>query len=52
MAVEFSCPICSGDLLLAGDERAGDEVFCSYCGSPFRLSENPESKDCELEEDF
>ena len=47
-----TCPVCSADVPLAGDEKAGDEVFCTYCGVPCRLKAAPSSEDCELEEDF
>jgi hypothetical protein len=49
---ELSCPVCSADLPVAGDERAGEEVFCTYCGAPCRLTASPQSPDCEVEEDF
>jgi hypothetical protein len=49
---ELICPICNADIPLAGDERAGEEVFCAYCSSPCRLTANASSEDCELEEDF
>ena len=51
-ASNLSCPVCSADFLLAGDEKAGEEVFCAYCGSPCRLTAPAESEDCDLEEDF
>jgi len=40
------------DILLAGDEDRGDEVFCTYCGAPCRLTAPAKSPDCEIEEDF
>jgi hypothetical protein len=49
---ELSCPVCSADLLLAGDEKAGEEVFCTYCGAPCRLTAPASSEDCEGEVDF
>lgn len=49
---DLSCPVCSADLPLAGDERKGDEVYCSYCRAPCRLTENPGTPDCRVEEDF
>ena len=49
---DLSCPVCRADLLLAGDEEKGDEVFCAYCGAPFRLTASAGSEDCEAEEDF
>jgi len=35
---DLSCPICQADLPLDGDEKAGDEVICSYCGAPSRIT--------------
>jgi transcription elongation factor Elf1 len=49
---DLSCPVCSADLPLAGDERKGEEVFCTYCGAPCRLTENAWSQECDVEEDF
>lgn len=31
---ELSCPICNADPPLAGDEKLGESVYCSYCGGP------------------
>jgi DNA-directed RNA polymerase subunit RPC12/RpoP len=51
-APELSCAVCSADLLLAGDERVGDEVFCTYCGAPFRVKRVASAdSDYEVEED-
>ncbi|MCP4240038.1 MAG: hypothetical protein GY772_05710 [bacterium] len=49
---DLSCPICSADFPLSGDERKGDEVYCSYCGVPCRLTENPDVPACRVEEDL
>ncbi len=49
---DLSCPVCSADFPLSGDEQAGDEVFCSYCSAPCRLTRSPKEEDCALEEDF
>ena len=35
---QLTCPICDADFPLGGDEKAGEEVFCSYCGSPCKLT--------------
>lgn len=48
---DLSCTVCSADLPLAGDEKSGEEVFCTYCGAPFRLKGNAGEEDCEIEED-
>lgn len=48
----LSCSVCSADLLLAGDERPGDEVFCTYCGAPYRVKRAAtQEDDCEVEEE-
>ena len=55
---DLSCPVCSADLPLTGDEKRGDEIFCTFCGAPCRLQVRPKSKDKEdgdeymAEEDF
>ena len=50
---DLSCPICDADLLLAGDERVGDQVHCSFCGAQFLLRQKPERSDeWEVEEDY
>ena len=51
MTREPSCPVCSADLPLSGDEKKGDEVFCAYCGTPARLTAAAGSEECEAEED-
>jgi DNA-directed RNA polymerase subunit RPC12/RpoP len=46
----LACPICDADLVLAGDESPGDEVFCSYCGAPVLLkpsADDPEEMEAE-----
>jgi len=52
MIRDLVCPVCNADLPLAGDERAGEEVFCTYCGAPCRLTAAATSEEAELEEDF
>jgi hypothetical protein len=47
-----SCPVCNADLPLAGDERKGEQVFCTYCGAPCRLTAAASDEACEVEEDF
>jgi len=49
---ELSCTVCSADLLLAGDERKGDEIHCAYCQAPHRLTAAASDEDCEVEEDY
>lgn len=53
MAVkELTCSVCSADIPLAGDEQAGDEVYCAYCNAPHRLTAAATDEDCEAEEDY
>lgn len=49
---ELSCPVCQADFPMGGDERPGDEVFCTYCGAPCRVAGKPSSDELEIEEDF
>ena len=49
---DLSCPVCSADLPVAGDERPNNEIFCTYCGAPCRLTKLASDDDCEVEEDF
>jgi hypothetical protein len=46
------CPICSAGIPLGGDERQGEEVFCTVCGAPLKLSGNYGDDDLEVEEDY
>jgi hypothetical protein len=54
---DLTCPVCSADLPLTGDEKRGDEIFCVFCGAPCRLQIRPKSGDQDgdeymAEEDF
>ena len=50
---DLSCPVCSADFPLAGDEKKGEEVFCTFCGAPCKLTGTPaEDEECGLEEDY
>jgi hypothetical protein len=50
---DIACPICNADVPLNGDERPGEEIFCTFCGAPLRLDGNPSGEEeCSLEEDF
>jgi len=51
MVQDLECPICNADVPLNGDEKAGDEVFCSYCRAPLTFKGSSE-EDYDLEEDF
>jgi len=49
---ELCCPICQADVPLAGDEKPGDEIACTYCGAPCRIVGKSDEDELELEEDF
>ncbi len=52
-AQELECPICHADVPLNGDEKPGEEVFCTYCSAPLSLKKSDEDADeLELEDDF
>jgi hypothetical protein len=54
MQKDLACPICDADLPLNGDERVGEEIFCTFCGAPCRLTKVPSAPEesFEVEEDF
>ena len=45
------CPICDADVPMAGDERTGDVVYCTYCGAPLRVGKLSLDEDPELAEE-
>ena len=49
---EITCPICQADMPLGGDEKPGDEFFCSCCGAPGIIAQKGSSEELEVEEDF
>ena len=49
---EITCPICQADMPLGGDEKPGDEFFCSCCGAPGIIAKKDQSEELEVEEDF
>jgi thiamine biosynthesis lipoprotein len=49
---EITCPICQADMPLGGDEKPGDEFFCSCCGAPGLIAKKDKSEELEVEEDF
>lgn len=52
MATEVICPICSSDIPLGGDERKGDEIFCTVCGAPLKLKADYGDDEIEADEDM
>ena len=51
MATEKICPICEAEFVFAGDEKLGDEIYCSYCGAPFLLGGGKDPDDWVIEEE-
>lgn len=50
---DLTCPVCQADIPLGGDERPGDEIFCTYCSAPCRVVKSGDEEDeLEAEEDF
>jgi uncharacterized Zn finger protein (UPF0148 family) len=56
MAKETTCPICSANIPLEQDDRVGNSVFCSFCGTRLKITriKQIEDKDAqaEVEEDW
>ena len=52
MKRDLSCPVCNADFPVSGDELKGEEVYCTYCGAPCKLTASASSEDCDVEEDF
>ena len=55
MAKETTCSICSANIPLEEDDRVGDAVFCSFCGTRLRITRIKVTEDktsqAEVEED-
>ncbi len=52
MANEITCPTCSADLPLSGDEKRGDEVYCTVCSATSILRSDATEEDCEADEEY
>ena len=50
--MDLNCPICSADVPLTGDEKIGEEVYCSFCRAPLTVKEGKEDDEMLLEDDF
>ncbi len=50
--MELSCPICNADVPLSGDEKTGEEVYCSFCRAPLTVKQGKEDDELLLEDDF
>jgi len=52
-APDLYCPICQANIPLGGDEKPGDEIFCTYCGAPCVIQGKVDAPDAwGAEEDF
>jgi len=49
---EVNCPFCEGDIPLDGDERQGDEVYCSYCNLMLKLKRSRGTFEAVEEDDY
>jgi hypothetical protein len=47
----MNCPICDADIILDGDERPGDSVYCSYCNSQLKVRLIKGTEDIKLVDD-
>ena len=47
---EVECPICNADVPLNGDEKPGEQVYCTYCSAPLCVLVR-DNDEIELEED-
>ncbi len=45
----LQCPLCEAEVAI-DEEKAGDQIYCSYCQCPLRIREKKEEKF--LTEDF
>ena len=51
MKKDYSCPVCDADLILDGDEKPGDSIYCSYCNSKIKLYAKRGSEEFKLVDD-
>ena len=54
MAREATCPVCSANIPINDDDRIGNYVYCSYCGTQLMIKKEPEEagQEVEVEEDW
>ncbi len=54
MSRETSCPVCTANIPLNADDRVGNFVYCSCCGTQLMIKKEPEEKgkEVEVEEDW
>jgi len=51
LAGYLTCPLCDAEVPLSGDEKIGDQVFCTYCQCPLAMKKT-KAEEVYLEEDF
>ncbi len=47
----LSCPMCSCEIPITGDEKIGEDIYCPYCECPLKLKKT-KSDELYLQEDF
>lgn len=47
----LTCPLCDAEIPISGDERVGEEVYCTYCQAPLKFKKTKEDEPY-LQEDF
>jgi len=41
---DLPCPVCSADVYLDGSESSGDELICTYCHCPLKVTRLKDGK--------
>ncbi len=49
---DASCPICNADIPLSGDEKPGEEVYCTFCSAPLLVKGESSDDELLLEDDY
>ena len=49
---ELTCPVCSTDIPLQGDEHVGEEILCPVCHVTSRILKKRSSDDDESEHEL
>jgi hypothetical protein len=48
---DYTCPVCDADIIMDGDEKPGDRIYCSYCNSTIKIHRQKGSDDFKLVDD-
>lgn len=51
MQKTYSCPVCDAELVMDGDEKPGDVIYCSYCSSTIKIHRKKGSDEFKLIDD-